>query len=638
MANLLDPLVNPTEGSKRAPRRRTGRPSAAEIAGVSPAQFTEGIPDAATQARIRADFRLFLVLLWRHLGLPDPTPLQLSIAWYLQHGPKRSVIKAFRGASKSWITAAYVLWLLYCDNQCKVLVVSASLGRAVSFTQFCLTLLREWPVIKHLHPAQDQKQSSQALDVAGARPDASANSLMAKGINGQITGGRAQVIIADDVEVQTNSLTVIMRDKISEAVKEFDSVLKPGGSIKFLGTDHDQDSLYTKMEPRGYSIRIWPAEYPSREMLKKYGDKIAPFILDGLRKDATCVGHSTEPTRFSDDDLAKRRLSLGSSEYGLQFLLDTSLSDRNKYPLKLRELMVMPLDARRGPELVTWGMGEVKRHLPTMGFNGDYYHAPAQVSATTAPYTRIVAAADTSGRGSNETCMIIGAELNGMLFGLHVFASLDGYSAETLKAMASLCVRYGVHEFRYEANFGDGMFGMLFGAALRSAWKKANESRKPGEVGGTELVELKTSNKMSKEKRIISLIEPVLENHRLVLGEDLVQMDYDTLSEIEGEDTRHKYSLMWQFTHLTRDPGGIPQDDRIDTLAMFVGAFAEAMGLDPEVMATTALQERAEQELQDMLDEADEVSSLESGALIRRSQGQGQHDRHRAKASLPSSR
>jgi hypothetical protein len=75
--------------------------------------------------------------------------------------------------------------------------------------------------------------------------------------------------------------------------------------------------------------------------------------------------------------------SLGDSEFALQFLLDTSLSDRDKYPLKLKELMVLPLDPARGPQTVTWGMGETKKHLPTMGFGGDYLHAPAYVSPET---------------------------------------------------------------------------------------------------------------------------------------------------------------------------------------------------------------------------------------------------------------
>lgn len=632
MANtLLEPLLN-GEKPRRVRTRKTGA-SAAEIAGVLPANpraTTSGTPDAQTEARIKKDFRLFVILLWRHLGLPDPTPLQLSIAWYLQHGPKRSVIKAFRGAAKSWITAAYVLWLLYSDNQLKVLVVSASLARAVSFTQFCLNLLREWPLIQHLHPEMDQKQSSQALDVAGARPDASANSIMAKGINGQITGGRADVIVADDVEVQTNSLTVIMREKISEAVKEFDSVLKPGGAIRYLGTDHDQDSLYVKLEPRGYSTRIWPAVYPSSEELKRYGDKIAPYILDGLRKDSSLVGHSTEPSRFTDEDLEQRKLSLGSTEFALQFLLDTSFSDRNKYPLKLRELMVMPLDNRLGPDTVTWGMGETKRHLPTLGFNGDYWHAPAHFSDTSSPYTRIVATTDISGRGSNETCMIIGAELHGLLFLLHCYASLDGYSEETLKEMALLCVRFGVHQFYYESNFGDGMFGALFAVALKKAWDGANEKRKPSDYGGTEMVELKTSNRMSKEKRIVGVLEPVVESHRIVVSEGMIQGDFESLALREGEETRHKYSLWWQYTHLTREPGAIPLDDRIDALGMFVGVFADAMGLDPEVMAQVASKEKHADELERMLEEEDELA-------FRKAHG-GWHSKDRTRASLPSQR
>lgn len=470
--------------------------------------------------------------------------------------------------------------------------------------------------MKHLYPDSNQRQSSQAFEVRGCGDDPEP-SLSAKGINGQITGGRADTIIADDVEVQTNSLTPVMRDKISEAVKEFDSVLKPlpTSRIKYLGTDHDQDSLYTKLEGRGYSVRIWPVQYPSEEMLKKYGDKIAPYILDGLRKDASLVGHSTEPTRFSDDDLEQRKLSLGSSEFSLQFLLDTSLSDANKYPLRLDKLMVVPLDNKEGPDKVVWGVGDIKRHLPTMGRNGDYYHGPAHVSDATSPYTRIVATTDISGRGSDETAMVIGAELNGVLFILHVFASLDGYSAETLMAMAGLCVRYNVHQFHYEANFGDGMFGQLFGVALRSAWKKANEVRPMNEHSGTELVELKTGNQTTKEKRIIGAVEPVLEAHRLVVSEAAIQMDYDSLGQREGEESRHKYSMFWQMTHLTRDHGCIPKDDRVDALGMFVGLFAGAMGLDPAVQAETKEQDRFEEELQAMLDEADDIH-LGSAPLI----------------------
>ena len=60
-----------------------------------------------------SDFRKFLFVIWKHLNLPDPTPVQYDIAYNLQHGDKRMIIQAFRGVGKSWITSAYVVWPLH---------------------------------------------------------------------------------------------------------------------------------------------------------------------------------------------------------------------------------------------------------------------------------------------------------------------------------------------------------------------------------------------------------------------------------------------------------------------------------------------------------------------------------------------
>ena len=56
------------------------------------------------------DFRNFTYLVWQHLGLPEPTPIQYDIANYLQNSPKRCIIEAFRGVGKSYITAADMLY------------------------------------------------------------------------------------------------------------------------------------------------------------------------------------------------------------------------------------------------------------------------------------------------------------------------------------------------------------------------------------------------------------------------------------------------------------------------------------------------------------------------------------------------
>ena len=79
---------------------------------------------------LQGDFKLFLQALWDQLDLPSPTRAQYAIADYLQHGPKRLQIQAFRGVGKSWITGAFVLWTLFNDPEKKIMIISASKERA----------------------------------------------------------------------------------------------------------------------------------------------------------------------------------------------------------------------------------------------------------------------------------------------------------------------------------------------------------------------------------------------------------------------------------------------------------------------------------------------------------------------------
>jgi hypothetical protein len=73
------------------------------------------------------------------------------------------------------------------------------------------------------------------------------------GITGQLTGSRADLIIADDVESANNSQTQLMRDRLSETVKEFDAIIKPKvGRVIFLGTPQTEMSLYNDLDERGF--------------------------------------------------------------------------------------------------------------------------------------------------------------------------------------------------------------------------------------------------------------------------------------------------------------------------------------------------------------------------------------------------
>ena len=94
---------------------------------------------------LRDDFKLFLQALWSQLDLPSPTRAQYAIADYLQHGPKRLQIQAFRGVGKSWITGAFVLWTLFKDPERKIMIISASKERADNMSIFLQKLIIETP-------------------------------------------------------------------------------------------------------------------------------------------------------------------------------------------------------------------------------------------------------------------------------------------------------------------------------------------------------------------------------------------------------------------------------------------------------------------------------------------------------------
>ena len=101
---------------------------------------------------LQEDFKLFLQALWEQLDLPSPTRAQYAIADYLQAGPKRLQIQAFRGVGKSWITGAFVLWTLFKDKERNIMIISASKERADNMSIFLQKLIIETPWLNHLQP------------------------------------------------------------------------------------------------------------------------------------------------------------------------------------------------------------------------------------------------------------------------------------------------------------------------------------------------------------------------------------------------------------------------------------------------------------------------------------------------------
>lgn len=184
------------------------------------------------------NFPLFVGLVWKYIGLPKPTPIQIDIAKTLQNPPSdRFIIEGFRGVAKSFITCAYAVWSLWRNPQLKIMIVSANKERADANATFIKKIIRELPFLEHLKAREGQRDTQNLFDVGLATPDHSP-SVKSVGIKGQLTGSRADIIIADDVEVPSNSFTQILRDQLFELVKEFDAVLKPNKGCRIIYLEH----------------------------------------------------------------------------------------------------------------------------------------------------------------------------------------------------------------------------------------------------------------------------------------------------------------------------------------------------------------------------------------------------------------
>jgi hypothetical protein len=534
---------------------------------------------------LKADFKLFLQALWGQLDLPSPTRAQYAIADYLQHGPKRLQIQAFRGVGKSWITGAFVLWTLFNDPEKKIMIISASKERADNMSIFLQKLIIETPWLVHLRPKSDDSRWSRISFDVNCSPH-QAPSVKSVGITGQLTGSRADLMILDDIEVPGNSMTEMMREKLLQLCTEAESILTPkkDSRIMYLGTPQTTFTIYRKLAERNYRPFVWPSRYPRKDKLSQYEGLLSPQIVEDIEMGVE-EWTPTDPDRFTSEDLVEREAAMGRSNFMLQFQLDTTLSDAEKFPLKFSDLVVTSVNPTQAPDAVVWCSDprNCLKDLPTVGLPGDYFYSPMQLQGEWSAYTETICSVDPSGRGTDETAATYISQKNGFLYVHEVRAYRDGYSDNTLLDILRGCKRYNVTKLVVETNFGDGIVAELFKKHLQQT-KQAID------------VEEVRAN-VRKEDRIIDTLEPVLNQHRLIVDRGVVEWDYNSNKDAAPEE-RLLYMLFYQMSRMCREKGAVKHDDRLDSLAQGVKYFIDAMGIS----AYEAVKMRKQEEWQDILE------------------------------------
>ena len=513
---------------------------------------------------LKDDFKLFLQALWAQLDLPNPTRAQYAIADYLQHGPKRLQIQAFRGVGKSWITGAFVLWTLFNDAEKKIMIISASKERADNMSIFLQKLIIETPWLAHMRPKSDDSRWSRVSFDINCSPH-QAPSVKSVGITGQLTGSRADLMILDDIEVPGNSMTELMREKLLQLCTEAESILTPkqDSRIMYLGTPQTTFTIYRKLAERSYKPFVWTARYP--RAISKYEGLLAPQLAEDLDNGAE-PWDVTDPDRFDSNDLLEREASMGRSNFMLQFMLDTSLSDAEKFPLKMADLIVTSVNPSSAPEAVVWCSDpqNVIKDLPTVGLPGDYFYSPMQLQGNWDPYTETICSVDPSGRGSDETAAAFISQRNGFLYLHEMRAYQDGYSDQTLLDILKGCKKYGVSKLLIETNFGDGIVAELFRKHLQQTKQSV------------DIEEVRAN--VRKEDRIIDALEPIMNQHRLVINRDVIEWDFKSNSDAAPEE-RLLYMLFYQMSRMCREKGAVKHDDRLDCLAQGVKYYTDAMAI-----------------------------------------------------------
>lgn len=541
----------------------------------------------AYEENLKADFKNFLYVVWKFLKLPDPTPIQYEMADYLQYGDNRKMTEAFRGVGKSWITSAYVLWVLRFHNaDYKFEIVSASKSRADDFSSFTKRLINEMPLLHCLKPDPNKghRDSMIAFDVGLCRP-AHAPSVKSVGIFGQLTGSRANEIIADDIEVPNNSCTQDARDKLEKAATEFEAIIVPGGKVTYLGTPQSEESIYNKLQGKGYAVRIWPARCPTEAKVPAYKGNLAPSIVERMESGELKSGDPIDPLRFTDKDLTEREASYGRSGFALQFMLDTSLADAERYPLKLADLIITAMNDEKAPMAIQYGSSPdlILKDFPNVGFTGDRFYRPLFMDKDWAPYEGSVMSIDPSGRGKDDTGYAVVKQLHGYLYVPEAGGLQGGYDDETLIALAKIAQRNKVNCIVIESNFGDGMFTKLFTPILARYWPCTIEEIR---------------HNIQKEKRIIDTLEPLMNRHRLIIDPSVIKSDLKGL----GETLEVKMSLFYQLTHITKDRGALKHDDRLDALAMACAYWVDSMSRDEKIAVDSYKEELLDRDLETFME------------------------------------
>jgi hypothetical protein len=361
--------------------------------------------------------------------------------------------------------------------------------------------------------------------------------------------------------------------------KEFESVCS-NGEIVYLGTPQSTESIYNNLPGRGYVIRIWTGRYPTFEQQENYGDMLAPLIVDDMDKNPDLrhgggldgmQGKPTCPEMFGEEILLEKELSQGSAKFQLQFMLNTRLTDEERYPLKPKNLIVAEFNHAQGPVLPVWSNNPLNLYTsPSVNGKFKLYRAMNH-EYELRPFEETVMYIDPAGGGKNgdEMAYAVIKVIGAFVYIYKVGGVPGGYEEEKLLELVRVAKETKSKTVLIEKNFGNGAHANMMKPLF------------PREGWPVEIVEVYETGQ--KELRIIDIIEPLLTSHRLILSPEVIEADYASVNRYPVE-VRSTYRLLHQIAMITRERGCLRHDDRLDALAGAIRYVVEKLDFDTKLV------------------------------------------------------
>lgn len=252
-------------------------------------------------------FRAFVDEWNRFQAQDTPRHHRLIVGWLARRlgaGDRHLLLMAFRGAGKSTLVGLFAAWLLLTDPNRRLLVLAADLRLAKKMVRNVKRIIERHPMTQGMKPKERDQWASEQFTVV--RPmELRDPSMLACGIDGNITGNRADVVICDDVEVPKTSDTAPKREQMRDALREIDYLLVPGGLQLYVGTPHSYYTIYAA-EPRDETGETQP-------FLEGFRRLVLPVLRARNR--------SAWPERFPDGHIARIRRHSGLNKFESQMML-----------------------------------------------------------------------------------------------------------------------------------------------------------------------------------------------------------------------------------------------------------------------------------------------------------------------------